>query len=99
MTCGVSSSGIGTNTACASLLHVIPNEGPTSNNLPNLTKKAINKGTTKKTKGAHLEDPIRLDGIHAQTCPLTARDDLAPVRDRARAPPQRPIRSEHRAER
>ena len=51
-----------------------------------------------KQKRRYLENTIRLDSIQAQTGPLPPLDNLVPVPNRARAPPQRCIRPEHGAE-
>jgi len=47
----------------------------------------------------HFENPIRFESVHAKTSILSAPHALAPIAERACAPPQRPVRPEHGAER
>jgi len=87
------------------LPQVIPNDRPTPHDLSDLKKKKkltplsipLRFGETQKRR--HLENTICLNSIHAQTGPLPALDNLAPVPDGARAPPKRRVRPEHGAER
>jgi hypothetical protein len=53
----------------------------------------------RKENETHFENPIRFESVHANTSILSAPHHLAPIPERASAPPQCPVRPEHGAER
>ena len=87
----------------AALLHVIPHERPTSHNFTNLPNKTPQKNSIRPKKKelakTHLENAVRLHGVHAQPGKLPTAHDLAPIPDRTRARPQRAVRPQDCAER
>jgi hypothetical protein len=88
--------------ACASATALYTPQVTYAQQSPQSTNRQYVKKTfQKRTWGwrAHLEDPIRLNSINAQTRPLAARDDLTPVLNRAGTAPQRPIRPKHSTKR
>jgi hypothetical protein len=60
----------------------------------------MGEGKSKKKKGkTYFENPVRFEDVHAKTSVLSAPHDLAPIAERARARPQRPVRPQDGAER
>lgn len=84
------------------LVQAVPDQIPPAQNFANLHRRVHSRqrglqsrrgrSSTCKAGRTHLEDAVRLHGVHTHLCELAAARDAAPIRGACRTGPQRRVR-------